>query len=49
MKAYPDTFQAFTVGGKTFDEKPTINIGEAEPYVVKPLNRLNKLGKLVDG
>ena len=30
MKANPDKFQAFAVGGKTFDEKPTFNIGEAE-------------------
>ena len=26
----PDKFQAFAVGGETFDEKPTFNIGEAE-------------------
>ena len=30
MKANPDKFQAFAVGEKTFDEKPTFNIGEAE-------------------
>ena len=30
MKANPDKFQAVAVSGKTFDEKPTFNIGEAE-------------------
>ena len=30
MKANPDKFQAFAVGGRTLDEKPTFKIGEAE-------------------
>ena len=30
MKTNPDKFQAFAVGGRTFDEKPTFKIGEAE-------------------